>query len=69
MQDWFYVWAQPIRDIISLQSNAVSHWLGANLESALRIAVAEETVVETLKSQKKAHNSPPGMSYGSFIVE
>ena len=33
-QDWFYRFAPSQRET-SLQSNAVSHWLSANLESAL----------------------------------
>ena len=32
-QGWFYVCARTMRDV--LQSNAISHWLGADLESAL----------------------------------
>ena len=39
-QGWFYICVQPMKDVVtlwetSLQSNAVSHWLGSNLKSML----------------------------------
>ena len=34
-QGWIYVCAQPMIDGVTLQRRLVSHWLGANLESAL----------------------------------
>ena len=51
----------------ALQSNAVSHWLGANLESALQGSLSATLAMAVAAAMGSVHHPVPGISWEAWI--